>query len=152
MAIVEVNEIYTAVGGAWKAMRGQAVAQSGALRTVGVGSGVAYGGNWCVLKTLAQPVTVYVSPMVTDSGNGQTWRLTVSAQPDIISTGTSIAISGYITMSDTSVYEVSGTATPENPSVDTGIAYADDIEVVGGQIGASFTAAGYYLENTILQV
>lgn len=152
MATIEVSEIYMAVGGAWKAMRGQAVAQSGALRTVGVGSGVAYGGNWCVLKTLAQPVTVYVSPMVTDSGNGQTWHLTVSAEPDIIGMGTSIAISGYITMSDTSVYQIGGTATPENPTVDTGIPYAEGIDVVSGQIEASFTAAGYYLENTIFTI
>lgn len=149
MATIEVSEIYVAISGSWKAMRGQSVAQGGVLCTVGIGSGVAYGGNWCVLKTLAQPVTVYVSPMVTDSGNGLTWHLTVSADPDIIGTGTSIAISGYMTMSDTSVYQIDITATLENPSVDTGIPYAEGIEVVGGQIGASFTAAGYYLESTV---
>ena len=127
MAVIEANDICIAAGGAWKTLRGQAAASGGVLRTAGVGSGVAYNGNWCVLKTLAIPVIVYVSPMVVDSGDGPTWRLTVSSTPDIISM-TNISISGYIAFSDTAVYEVSGTATLDNQSIDTGIDYVEGIE------------------------
>ncbi|MDR2359392.1 MAG: BACON domain-containing protein [Prevotellaceae bacterium] len=72
--IIEVPDIFIAKNGSFHSLRGEAVAQDG-FKTFGVGSGMAKGGNWYVLKDNTPPVTyaifltVYLINATVSGGN-----------------------------------------------------------------------------------
>ena len=141
-----VSDIKIFKNGQWLSLRGQKVYAGNAWREFKTGCGIRYGGQWHTLSATSVDIVVYLSPSVGD----MTWRITVAAEPDVLSTyEAEISVEMTISMSDGNVYYVSGTADGDNQYIDTSIPYVEGVDISNLQATATSSNANYNISEVV---
>jgi hypothetical protein len=145
--MAQVSDILIRKDNKWHSMRGSMILINGEWKTFKEGCGIYHNGTWHTLKRSNITVDIYISLSVAENREGiQCWHLTVSATPDVITTGEcDITIEGSISMSDTAVYNINLTTTIESERIDTHIPYTEGIEPSHIDVGVSFSNDSYHL-------
>ena len=94
---------------------------------------------WVAYFTPAETTFDVVCSLTVSDGY---WVVSVSTEPDVMAS-TGVHVTGAFTTSDGGGGNIDGVATADNPTIDTGVAYAEGQTVTIASGGATATEAGY---------